>query len=412
MVRRTRKKYAAKILPKTPRRISSWGRAFSFLLMALLVLAAYFLGLTKGYTERISAQDFNRVFKRELLRTSYSDVDFNLYWTVADILREKYPKAINFQDLLYGSIQGAVAALGDPYTVFNTPLENKAFFSELEGQYEGIGIEMEIIEGQIIVVAPLPGSPAEGAGLKAQDVLMAIDGQPVEGMSIFDVISKVRGPEGTTVRLVVRRGNSLVEIPIERGAIKLKSVELSFADNIALLKIAKFNTESTNLFRKAVREIVNTSPKGIILDLRNNPGGFLDTAVEVANEFLEGGLILEERFKDGSSTPFSADGSGRLTQYPAVVLVNSGSASAAEIVAGALRDNGRAKLVGEGTFGKGSVQEIEEFPDGSSLKITVAEWFTPNGSSISQGGLVPEVKAVDDPKTKTDEALVAAKKLL
>jgi len=408
MVRQTRKVYRAKLRP----RIRFWERTGSYFLVAFLVLGAYLLGVTKGYTERISVQDFNRVFKKEFMRAGYNDVDFSLYWKVIDALQDRYPRPINFRDLLYGSIQGGVTALGDPYTVFNTPLENKEFFSDLEGRYEGVGMELELVGNQIVVVAPLPGSPAEKAGLLAQDILVAIDGQSVENMSISSVINKVRGPEGTTVRLVVQRGDSLVEIPIKRGKIVLKSADLVFDDNIAVIKIAKFNSDAGKLFKTYASEIVDVSPAGIILDLRNDPGGFLDTAVEVANEFLQGGLILEERFKGGSSTPFSADGSGRLTQYPLVVLVNSGSASAAEIVAGALRDNGRAVLVGEKTFGKGSVQEVKEFPDSSSLKVTIAEWFTPSGLSISKGGLIPNVKVVDDPETEVDEALMTAKKVL
>ncbi|MBN2585067.1 S41 family peptidase, partial [Patescibacteria group bacterium] len=198
-----------------------------------------------------------------------------------------------------------------------------------------------------------------------------------------------------------------------RQVVKIASVRLEIADDIAVLRINKFGSDTEQLFKKAVAKILSEGAKGIVLDMRNNPGGFLDVGVKIANEFLPGGMIVEERFRDGKATPFSADGSGKLKDLPVVVLVDGGSASAAEIVAGAIRDNQRGQLIGETTYGKGSVQEVEEFSDGSALRITVAHWFTPLGTSISEGGLKPDivVKSGKEGDAQLDKAISELKKL-
>jgi carboxyl-terminal processing protease len=210
------------------------------------------------------------------------------------------------------------------------------------------------------------------------------------------------------VLTIIRGKDKPKDFTIVREVVKIKSVQLSFEGDIAILKITKFGTDTEKLFNTAVNQILQKPAKGILLDMRNNPGGFLDTGVKVANEFLPGGLIVEERFKDGKVTPFSADGKGKLAKIPVVILVDGGSASAAEIVAGALRDNQRAKIVGEPTYGKGSVQEIDEFPDGSALRITIAHWYTPGGISISEGGLNPDIVIKGDGNQAEDNQLLRA----
>ena len=366
----------------------------------ILLLAVYFLGVTQGYYSKITANNFAAVFRQELQHQQLGQTDFSLFWDVADKLRTKYFGDIDIQEMLYGSIKGLVAAIGDPYTIFADPTENSQFFDSLNGSYEGIGLELDVVDGALIVVSPLKDSPADMAGLKPMDQVIAVNGESVLGMTLAEVLSKIKGPTGTQVTLMVTRDK--VEEPLEvtmvRQTIKRDSVALEIGqDKIAVLKISRFANDTDAGFKVAVNKMIAAGVRGIVLDLRNNPGGFLDSGVAVANEFLKTGVIVEERLKTGDTTLFSADGSGRLSEIPMVVLVNQGSASAAEIVAGALQDHERARVVGEVTFGKGSVQEVEDFPDGSALRVTVAKWYTPNGNSISESGIKPdkEVRSVN-----------------
>src|SRR3990167_4060023 len=331
-------------------------------------------------------------------------------------MKTKYTGDIDYLNVLYGTIKGAVAGLGDPYTSFTTPDENQEFFSSLSGTYEGVGVEIDFVGERLLVVATLEGSPAAVAGLQPKDEIVAVDGRIVTGMTISQAVSLIQGPRGSEVVLTIWRegDNDPQDVKLIRQVVKVASVRLEIKDDIAVLRISKFGSDTEQLFKKAVARILSDGAKGIVLDLRNNPGGFLAVSVKVANEFLSGGMIVEERFKDGKSTPFSADGNGKLSALPIVVLVDGGSASAAEIVAGALRDNGRGQLVCETTYGKGSVQEVEEFSDGSALRITVAHWFTPLGTSISEGGLKPDivVKNEETGDAQLDKAISELKKLI
>lgn len=382
----------------------------------MLLFVTYGLGFTKGYYQRITVQNFKTIFGTGFGGAEKAIPNFSLYETVLDVTREKYIGQINYLDVLYGTIKGAMAGLGDPYTSFSTPSENNEFFSSLNGIYEGVGIEMEFAGDRLLVVATLEGSPAEAAGFKAKDEILAIDGKLVAGMTIGQAVSLIQGPRGTEVVLTILPVGSgqPQDIKMIRQVVKVASVRMEIKDNIAVLRINKFGSDTEQLFNRAVSKLLADGAKGVVLDMRNNPGGFLDVGVKVANEFLSGGLIVEERFKDGKSTPFSADGAGKLKDLPVVVLVDGGSASAAEIVAGALKDNQRAILVGETTYGKGSVQEIEEFPDGSALRITVAYWFTPLGISISEGGLKPDivVKSEKEGDVQLDKAISELKKAI
>jgi carboxyl-terminal processing protease len=381
----------------------------------LLLTAVYFLGVTQGYYGKITAGNYATVFRQELQHKQLGKTDFGLFWDVASKLQEKYFGTINAQDMLYGSIKGLVAAIGDPYTIFADPKENQEFFDTLNGSYEGIGVELDVVDGALVVVAPLKGSPAEAAGLKSLDQVVAIDGESVLGMTFAQVLSKVKGPSGTQVTLTVERlgVKEPIVLKITRQTIKRESVSVEIdSKKIAVIRISRFANDTDAGFNTAVNKVIADGAKGIVLDLRNNPGGFLDAGVAVANEFLKTGVIVEERMKSGEKTNFSTDGSGRLTDIPMVVLVNQGSASAAEIVAGALQDHGRAKVVGETTYGKGSVQEVEDFPDGSALRVTVAKWYTPNGRSISDEGIKPDKEVKLTEKETTDVQMEEAKKLL
>lgn len=382
----------------------------------ILVLGSvYLLGVTKGYHQRITAYNFGTVFNNELSGHESQVPNFVLYETVVDIVKDKYYGDVNYLDLLYGSIKGAVFSLGDPYTSFTTPEENKEFFTNLNGIYEGVGIEIDFVDDKLVVIAPIEGSPADEAGLLPQDEIIGIDGMPVSGLELFEVIDLIRGVRGTEITLIIIRGEEEIqEFIITRGVVKIKSVKLDIQDNIAVMRITKFSSDTEKLFNREVNQIISQDVQGVVLDLRNNPGGFLDVGVQVANEFLHGGVIVEERFMDGKIIPFSADGEGKLSHLPIVVLVNKGSASAAEIVAGALRDNDRAVIVGEQTYGKGSVQEVEEFSDGSALRITIAHWFTPLGVSISKEGIKPDIliEGEDDVDVQLDRAIQELNKMI
>lgn len=382
----------------------------------LILGSVYLLGVTKGYYQRVTAYNFSTVFDNELSGYEKSMPNFVLYETVVDLVKNKYYGDVNYLDLLYGSIKGAVFSLDDPYTSFTTPEENREFFTNLNGIYEGIGIEIDFVEDKLVIIAPIEGSPADEAGLLPQDEIIAIDGMPVMGLELLEVIDLIRGVRGTEITLViVRDDENIQEFTITRSVVKIKSVKLDIQDDIAILRITKFGSDTKKLFNQKVNQIISKDVQGIVLDLRNNPGGFLDIGVQVANEFLDGGVIVEERFKDGKIVPFSADGEGELSHLPVVILVNGGSASAAEIVAGALRDNNRAVIVGERTYGKGSVQEVEEFGDGSALRITIAHWFTPLGVSISEEGINPDIlieDTDDDLDIQLDRAIQELNKMI
>jgi carboxyl-terminal processing protease len=325
------------------------------------------------------------------------DVDFDLFWETWDELKESYidSSTITDKQLFYGALRGMVAAVGDPYTVFMEPKVAHEFSDDLAGTFEGIGAEIGIKQDILTIIAPLPDMPAEKAGLMAGDKVFAIDNESTMGIGIDEAVSKIRGEKGTEVVLSIARDgeDGLLDIAINRGKIIVKSIKTELLeDDIFVIKVTNFNNDTEMLFSEAVREAINKEAKGIILDLRNNPGGYLETAIEMASEWIEDGVIVTEQFSDeDSKNEHLARGRARLKEFPTVVLVNRGSASASEIVSGALQDHEKALIVGETTFGKGSVQTVAKFTDGSSLKVTIAKWLTPNGANINDEGIEPDL---------------------
>lgn len=330
------------------------------------------------------------------------DVNFDLFWQVWSTVKNEYvEKNISDKDLFYGALEGMVASLKDPYSVFLKPEISKEFSDELSGEFEGIGAEIGIKKDRLTVISPLPGTPAEKSGLKAGDKIYAIDGADTAGMFLDEAVNKIRGKKGTEVTLTVMRDSSKgsKEIKITRDAIKYDSVRWEMKDNdMAYIKVLHYNTDTEEKFSQAVNEVLKKNPEGIILDLRGNPGGFLDAAVKMASVWVEDGIIVTEKYSDTDKKEHDAVGKARLGDIKTVVLINGGSASGSEIVAGALKDHGKAVLIGEKTFGKGSVQSLENFEDGSSLKLTVAKWLTPNGTCINEKGVEPdiEIKMTDE----------------
>lgn len=337
------------------------------------------------------------VINKDAAGTVAEDVDFEPFWEVWEKVQTKFVRRpADENQMVSGAIAGMVASLGDPYSVYFTPEIAKQFQEDLDGTFSGIGAEVGMKNNRIVVVAPLPESPAEAAGLRPGDFVAQINATSTEAMSVEEAVKQIRGPEGTAVKLtVVREGKSQpLTITIIRKKIELKSVtQQILPGNIMLLTISSFNDQTIPQLDQAIQVAQFKKVKGIIVDLRNNPGGFFDSSILVASEWLEpGSVVVAERGKgDGARKEFSATGTHRLLGIPTAVLVNGGSASASEIVAGALQDHGKAKLIGEKTFGKGSVQEYEELPDGSALKLTIALWYTPKDRSINESGIQPDI---------------------
>ena len=324
------------------------------------------------------------------------DVDFNLFWDVWNLVKNKsYDKNIPDTQLFYGALSGIVALVGDPYTVFMTPQDSDQFQQDLKGNFEGIGAEIALKNGNITVVAPLPDTPAEKAGLKPKDIILKIDGTSTKDMSVDTAVQLIRGKKGSKVTLnIFRDGLSApIDLRIVRDTITVKSLTWEVKNNnIAYVKIRQFNEDTMPLFDQAINDILaKGNIKGIILDLRNDPGGYLQTAIDVAGEWDGTDTVVSEKLRDGSEIKHVANKQPRLANYPTAVLVHGGSASASEIVAGALQDWGKAEIVGDKTFGKGSVQDLTDLPDGSSLKITIAKWFTPKERSIDEQGITPDI---------------------
>jgi carboxyl-terminal processing protease len=327
------------------------------------------------------------------------EINFSLFWEAYDKLKEKFvnPGEIDPQKIIYGAISGMVKSLEDPYTVFFPPTETKKFIEDVKGSFEGVGMEIGERKGQIQVVSPLEGTPAQRAGFRPGDAIVKINGTSTADLTVEEAVNLIRGPKGTEVSLTIfRQGwDETKDVKLVREVILVPSLKWELKDdNVAYLKLYQFSEKASPDFRAAAIEILNSQAKSIILDLRNNPGGYLEVAQDIAGWFLEKEkIVVIEDFGEGKEkTEYKTKGNGKLSQYPIIILINQGSASASEILAGALRDNRGVKLIGEKSFGKGSVQELEKLRDGSSLKITVAKWLTPKGELITDKGLEPEVK--------------------
>lgn len=328
-------------------------------------------------------------------KTRSEAVDFDQYWEIWDKLKKNHiDQDISDVDLFYASLEGLVAGLDDPYSVYFPPEKAEAFAQDLSGEFEGIGAEIGLRENQLTVIAPLPGSPAETSGLRAGDKIVQIDGEDSSGLSLEEAVSRIRGEKGTTVILTVTQNgyDTLEDISIIRDTINVPTVTWETEqDGIIYLRVSYFNETTWHEFDKAVKEIMLENPQGIILDLRSNPGGYLDTSVKVAAEWVETGIIVSQKDNHGDEDVHTArNGKHRFVDIQTVVLIDEGTASGSEIVAGALQDYGLATVIGQTTFGKGSVQDFELLRDGSALKLTVAQWFTPKGRQINEIGISPD----------------------
>lgn len=327
---------------------------------------------------------------------SPSDFDFSLFWQAYHEIVNNYVDkgTIDNQKILYGAIAGMAKSLNDPYTVFFPPEEKKQFLEDIAGQFSGVGMEIGVKDGQLQVVSPFEGTPAQKAGLRPGDKIIEINGTSSSDITVDEAANLIRGPKGTEVTLTIQRESwkEPKEIKIIRDVIEIPTVKWELKDNgVAYLKIYQFSQTSALDFQKMANEILNSKAKKIVLDLRGNPGGLLNQAEEIAGWFLKRGEIIDI-VQGKEREEHKAKGNEKLLNYPIVILMDKGTASGAEILAGALKDDRQVQLIGEDSFGKGLVQETENLADGSLLKITTAKWFTPKGTSISHVGLTADIK--------------------
>jgi len=360
---------------------------FISIFLVLVILASFGLGTYFG--------------KSQCKICPPEEIDFSLFWEVYHRLQEKFVDKGKFdiQKMIYGAISGMVKSLGDPYTVFFPPEETKRFEEDVKGVFEGVGMEIGIKKGQLQVIAPLEGTPAQKAGLRSGDKILKINDTETSDLTIDEAVDLIRGPKGTEVTLTIFREEwkKTKEIKLMRDVIEVPSLKREIKEidgqKIAYIQLYQFSENASFDFRKAAIEILTSPAQKIILDLRNNPGGYLEVAQDITGWFLEKGkIVVIEDFGQGNEQEYKAQGPGTFSDYKVVILINQGSASASEILAGALRDNRGILLIGEKSFGKGSVQELEKLKEGSSLKITVAKWLTPKGQLITDVGLEPDIK--------------------
>ena len=378
----------------------------------VLVSAAIFMlgwGLGSG---RIKADYINKIQNENA--TLPKNLDYSSVEQVYDEIKQNYDGKLTTDTLLNGIKHGLAESTGDPYTEYLNAKETKDFDDSLNGTFSGIGAELGKDAGSIVVVSPIAGYPAQKEGLKSKDVIVSIDDKPASGMTISQAVDSIRGPSGSTVKLEIARDGKELNFEIVRETIKIPSVESKIINgNIGYMKITTFSEETADLAEKSAQEFKDKGVKGVIIDVRGNPGGLLNSAVSLGQLWIsEGKVILTERRGGETIKTHTSDTSDPILKgIPTVVLIDGGSASASEILAGALKDNKAATLMGEKSYGKGSVQNLIQIPSGGVLKVTIARWYTPAGRNIDKQGIVPDKKIKftdEDIKTKQDPQKDAA----
>ncbi len=378
-------------------------------LAVLLATATFFSGLHFGNDTKLQANIFS-FFSRE---TQADDtVDLTEFWRVWNLLEEKFVVSStstphDTKEKIQGAIAGLVKSYGDPYTIYMPPADADIFAEEISGNFSGVGMEVGIRDDMVTVIAPLPGSPAEKAGFIAGDTIVRIDDKSTEGMNVDEAVRLIRGERGTEVKFsVFRKGeDGFRDFSVIRDTISIPTSKTEVRGDVFIISLYSFNAISEAEMQSALREYVKSKKKRLVLDLRGNPGGYLQSAVAIGSYFLPlGKTIVRENFGDDIKEEIYRSSGRQLgTSVPEkiVVLVDGGSASASEILAGALQEHKVATIIGAQTFGKGSVQELVKLDDGSSLKVTIARWLTPNGISISEGGLTPDIVVERTPEDRT-----------
>lgn len=358
----------------------------------LILVGVFWFGINVGNGNIVLSTDAK--FRKNVLRDEPSKLDFQGVNELYDDLKDGFDGQLDPLKLEDGLKEGLVKAAGDPHTEYLNEEQKKEFDEQLTGSFEGIGAELSKDKETIVIVSPIAGFPAEKAGLKAKDIVSKINDESAYDISVSEAVKRIRGPKGTSVKLEVIRDGKALTFEIVREQITIPSVTHEIADgNIGIIKISRFGEDTTDLVESAAAELKNKNVKGVIIDMRGDPGGLLGASVEVASIWLpRGQTILEEKRDNKVIKTYNSTGNAILLGVPTVVLVNEGSASASEIVAGALRDNNVATIIGTKTYGKGSVQEIRNLRDGGALKVTIARWFTPSGRNIDKEGIEPDQK--------------------
>ena len=362
-----------------------------FFIPLIVILAVFFIGFSIGRDATFKNLSFSN-------NEESPAFDQNLFWQTWSLVKKNYVKQpVEDQDLFYGALKGLVMGIDDPYSVFLKPDLAKKFLDDMSGSFEGVGMEVGMKDGRVTVIAPLPDTPAFRAGIRPGDKIFAVDDKDISGLSLDEAVNLIRGEKGTPVVLTIwRDGETKTEdIEIIRDVIDVKSVSWELkGNNIAYLNITHFSEDTWPDFKDVAQVIVRAKPNGLVVDLRNNPGGYLDTAVNMAGYWLGQNVIVVSKNAREIEREYRSNGLGELKHIPTIILVNEGSASASEILAGALQDYKQATILGEKTFGKGSVQELESLSDGSALKLTVARWYTPLGRSIEEQGILPDIEVI------------------
>ncbi|HET7713472.1 MAG TPA: S41 family peptidase [Patescibacteria group bacterium] len=391
-------------------------KIFSALVAAVALFA---IGYALGQQNFRAALQGGRVSFTNQAPPKEEKVDFKLFWDVYSSIQKSYydKTKIDGEKILYGAIQGMVGSLGDPYTSFLNPEQNKAVKGELAGTYEGVGIQLGYKDSQLVVISPLEGTPAKAAGVKAGDLILKIGDRPTEGISLPDAVTLIRGAAGTEIEMTFRREGSAEPYVLKliRAKIQVRSVEFTDkGSGVGYIKLSRFADNTNAEWTAVVDQAIQAGSRVIILDVRDNPGGYLNSSVFISSEFVSSGTIVKQE-SGGQIKSFDVARAGKLLNIPVVVLLNKGSASASEIVAGALQDYGRAVLVGEQSFGKGTIQEVEDVscqePSCPSLHLTTAKWLTPKGRWVNETGLTPDIKvglSEEDFKAGRDPQLIRA----
>lgn len=381
---------------------------FVSLVLALAIFAGGYFAGQRGYSIGFGPKGVTNIDAGKP-----SDVNFSLFWEAWNKLKDKSVQSPDTKTMIEGAISGTLSSLGDPYTTYFTQKQNQRFREDIQGEFSGIGVELVEKDNALTVVAPLSDTPAEAAGLKPGDIIESVDGVSVSSIGFDEAINRIRGAEGTVVKLAVIRVGSDAPISFEitRKIIVVKSVSWEVKESagkkIMYIKIRQFGDDTESIFAQAGKEARDKKADGIILDLRNNPGGYLETSVNLASYFIDNGVIVSEKGKSSNNKDYFSTKNGTLKGFKAAILVNNGSASASEILAGAMQDQRGDKIIGEKTFGKGSVQELIDLSDGSAVKITVAKWYTPKGRSINGEGITPDI-ALENPASGADVQLERA----
>lgn len=389
-------------------------------LVVFLLILAFVAGLQygqKNVTQASQSQIFgpissNEIGNRSVPGSLQGKVDFEQFWTVWDLVSQTYldKSKVDSQKMMYGAISGMVSALGDPYTTYLPPTENKQSKDELGGNFEGVGMELGFKDNRLVVIAPLDDTPAQRAGILAGDLILKIDGKETDGLSLPEAVLKIRGQKGTKVTLELYRQGADKPFTTEltRERIHVTSVTYTKKDgNIGYIKVSRFGDETNKEWDDAITKAIRDNVPAVVIDVRNNPGGYLQSAIYLASEFIDGSIVKQEK-SDGSKQTFSSVRRGKLLTKPVVVLINKGSASASEILAGALVANNRAKTFGETSFGKGTIQEVQDLDKGAGIHITRARWLMPNDYWVHEKGLKPDVEVpmtAEDIKAQKDPQL-------